>query len=99
MSNIRYKYSSLKEMDTNDDYNFYGVIYDASFPQPDENENAFTCTIKVIDPEINCLTYPHSLNDNLVHLIIKSSNKENLPFVHSVGDIIRVHRGIFVRVC
>ena len=95
MSNVKYKYQTLKEIDAGD-CNFYGIIYDATFPVLEDKENTFECILKIIDPDINCLTFPNNLNDNIIYLIIKSSEKENMPYIHSIGDIIRVHRGIFV---
>jgi hypothetical protein len=93
----RYKYSSLKELTQNcAEYNFYGVIYDASFPIYEEKDGQYHCTLRIIDPEINCLTYPQNLSENLILLTVKSSDKESLPYIHSVGEIIRVHRGVYV---
>ena len=97
MSQPKYKYHSIKEFNLPADYNFYGVIYDATFPVYEEKENLYHCTIKVIDMDVNCQTYPSNLSEHLINLIVKSSEKENLPYIHSVGDIIRVHRGVYVR--
>ena len=92
-------------MKTDGDYNFWGVIYDASFPiQEDNQHNAYKdntnityiCYLKLIDPTVNCISNPFDINEEIIHLIIKSSSKENLPFLHNIGDIIRVHRGVFV---
>jgi hypothetical protein len=96
MTSVKYKYNSIKELEKPGDYNFYGIIYDATFPLFEENENGYQCTLKIIDPDVNCLTFPNNLNDNLIYLIVKSSEKENLPYVHAIGDIIRVHRGVYV---
>jgi hypothetical protein len=96
MTTLKYKYTNIKDLNMDGYFNFYGVIYDATFPVYDEKENSYSATVKIIDQDVNCLTYPESLNDNIVYLIIKSSDKENLPFIHSIGDIIRVHRGNLV---
>jgi hypothetical protein len=98
MINTKYKYSSINEMTAPGDYNFYGIIYDASFPILEENQNRYECTIKIIDPDVNCLTHPTTLGDNLLNLVIKSNSKESIPHLHSVGDIIRVHRGNYVSI-
>jgi hypothetical protein len=95
--NVKYKYSSLNEMKEPGDYNFYGIIYDSTFPTLEEKENLYKCTIKIIDPDVNCLTHPTSLNENILLLNIKSNSKENMPYIHSIGDIIRVHRGNYVK--
>src|SRR5690349_13846464 len=94
--NIKYKYSSLKELDMMGDYNFYAVIYDAAFPRFDEKENVFITTIKVIDPSFNCITNPEDLNDQIITVTVKSSEKESMAFIHCIGDVIRVHRGVLV---
>jgi hypothetical protein len=103
----KYKYNTINEMKTDGDYNFYGVIYDASFPVQEDNKQnpyankdnqnpVYICYLKLIDPTVNCITNPFDLNEEIIHLIIKSSCKENLPYLHNIGDIIRVHRGVFV---
>ena len=33
--------------------------------------------------------------ENIIYLIIKSSEKENIPYIHHIGDIIRIHRGFY----
>ncbi len=92
----KYRYQSIKELERPGDCNFYGIIYDATFPVYEERENSYHCTLKIIDPDVNCLSFPNNLNENLINLNISSNDKENLPYVHSIGDIIRVHRGIYV---
>lgn len=96
----KYKYSTINEITKDGDYNFYGIIYDASFPLQEETQNGqtnFICYLKLIDPTVNCITNPYDLNEELIHLIIKSNSRDNLPFTHNIGDIIRVHRGVFVK--
>jgi len=92
-----YKYTNIKDISSPDNYNFYGVIYDASYPTNDETPYDYICIIKLIDTETNCLICPNNLQDELVTLIIKSNSKDNLPFIHNVGDIMRIHRGHYVR--
>jgi hypothetical protein len=96
MTTLKYKYTNIKDLNTDGYFNFYGVIYDATFPVFDDKENSYSATVKIIDQEVNCLSHPETLNDNIVYLNIKSSDKENLPFIHSIGDIVRVHRGNLV---
>jgi hypothetical protein len=93
-----YKYTSIKDIEQIDNYNFYGIIYDATFPAVDEISKHYVCNVKVIDPDINCLTNPSTLADNIVTLIIKSNTMEQLPFIHNIGDIIRIHRGHYVSI-
>ena len=100
MSGGNIKYSPIKDIIKEDakegDYNFYGIIYDASLPFLEENSDNYMCSIKIIDKEINLISHKNSLNKDILTLIIKSTYKENLPFVHCVGDIIRVHRAVYV---
>ena len=92
---ISYKYSTFNELIEQGEYNFLGIIYDASFPQQEENSQKYSCILKLIDQTTNCLTNPNDFSENIIYLIIKSNERENIPFVHHVGDIIRVHRGFY----
>ena len=96
------KYTLLKDIQEQGEYNFYGIIYDASFPKISEKSEKsqqssinFECSIKLIDQNINSLEYPDSteFNNNIKTLIIKSNYKEQIPFIHTIGDIIRVQHG------
>lgn len=91
-------YRSIKDLSETkqNDNNFYAVIYDATFPTQDTTPNNYICMVKVIDYDVNCLSYPNSLNENLLNIIIKSNCKENLPNIHNVGDILRIQKGIYV---
>ena len=46
----------------------------------------------MIDQYINSIKYPDSteFSNNIKTLIIKSNYKEQIPFIHTIGDIIRV---------
>ena len=92
---VKYKYSYLEDLKVQGEYNFYGVIYDASFPLEEATSKKYSCTLKLIDQTTNCLSDPNSFNDNIIYLTIKSSEKENIPYIHHIGDIIRVHRGFY----
>lgn len=100
MSGGSIKYTPIKEIIKDDakdgDYNFYGLIYDASLPMLEENSDNYMCSIKLIDREVNWISHKNSLNREILTLFIKSTSKENMPFVHCVGDIIRVHRAVYV---
>lgn len=95
IQSTKLKYVSLKELTINGDYNFYGIIYDATFPSQDDLPNQYYCSIKIIDKDINRLNNPNNFNDEIVNVIIKSNSKENLPYIHQFGDIIRIQRGKF----
>ena len=93
------KYTPFNEMIEPGEYNCYGIIYDASFPQNlEQSQPGFTkyeCTIKLIDQSINFLncTDSSSINNNIITLIIKSQFQEKIPYIHTIGDIIRIHSG------
>ena len=93
------KYTKLSEMTESGEYNCYGIIYDASFPQIQEQSqqgaSKYECTIKLIDENINFLTCSDvsTFNSNIITLIIKSQFKEKIPYIHTIGDIIRIHSG------
>ena len=95
------KYTKLSRMIESGEYNCYGIIYDASFPQIQEQSqqgaSKYECTIKLIDENINFLTSPDiaEFNSNVITLIIKSQFKEKIPYIHTIGDIIRIHSGIY----
>lgn len=92
-------YSFLKEMVYLGDYNFYGIIYDATYPSLEEyssSQRMYECSIKLIDPSMNCLTSSTDISHDIITLVIKSNIKEYMPFIHSIGDIIRVHLGSYV---
>ena len=97
--NTRYTYVKLNEITTpQEQYNFYGVIIDATYPNPeDNNPNEFVCSLKLIDQSINAKSNQTNFDDAVINVIIKSNSKENLPYVTAVGDIFRVHRGFYVR--
>lgn len=95
-------YSLFNELSSQKDYNFFGVIYDASFPIVEDSSSPspyYEITLKLIDPSMNCLTLPSSpnknVNDSILTLIIKSNLKECMPYIHSIGDIIRVRHGSY----
>jgi hypothetical protein len=96
IQNTKFRYATLKELINVGDYNFYAIIYDATLPAQDKNPNQYVCSIKVIDKEINRLNNPNSLQNEIVTIIIKSNSKDNLPYIHRFGDIIRIQRGNFM---
>ena len=95
------KYTKLSRMIESGEYNCYGIIYDASFPQIQEQSqqgaSKYECTIKLIDENINFLNCADvsTFNNNIITLIIKSQFKEKIPYIHTIGDIIRIHSGIY----
>ena len=92
---VKYKYTTFEDLREQGEYNFYAVILDASFPLEEATTSKYSCTLKLIDQTTNCLTNPNNFNDNIIYLTIKSSEKENIPYIHHICDIIRVHRGFY----
>ena len=103
--NLKYQYTTFDNLKVQGEYNFYGIIYDASFPKEQENHAIlpgtkeplpkYSCVLKLIDQSTNCLTNPVDFNENVITLIIQSNERENIPYAHQIGDIIRVHRGLY----
>lgn len=92
----KYEYENLKDLSEKRDAYFYGMIVDSTFPcKEDESDGVFVTVLKVIDHSQNFLNEPE-LSKNMVYVVIKSDLFESLPFSHNIGDIIRVHRGIYV---
>ena len=92
---IKYKYSIFSDLIEQGEYNFYGVIYDSTFPLEEATTGKYSCTIKLIDQSTNCLSNPNDFNENIIYLTIKSSEKENIPYIHNIGDVIRIHHGFY----
>lgn len=93
----KYEYQNLKELNTQQEAYFYGVIVDATFPAKEEPEgNVYVSTIKLIDHTINFLNDPHEIQDHMIYVTVKSDLIEYLPFIQHIGDLMRVHRGHYV---
>ena len=95
------KYTPFSEMIEPGEYNCYGIIYDASFPQNQDQSQGggikYECILKLIDQHINFINCSDlsSFNNNIITLIIKSQLKEKIPYIHTIGDIIRIQSGIY----
>ena len=86
----KYKYTSLADMTTSNQYNFYGIVIDSSFPSNNTlPEPHYECILKVID-----ISYTHS-SPIILTLIIKSRSKKQIPYIHKIGDVIRIINGTF----
>ena len=95
------KYTPFNEMIEPGEYNCFGIIYDASFPQNQDQAQPggtkYECILKLIDQHINFINSSDlsTFNNNIITLIIKSQFKEKIPYIHTIGDIIRIHSGIY----
>ena len=80
----RYNYHELNKapLSSADPVHFYGVITDATFPYK-VHADRFICSLKVIDP---------TTKNNHCQVVIYAKRFEDLPIVHRLGDVIRVHR-------
>jgi len=87
--NSKYEYVELSKasLASPDPCHFYGVIVDATFPYK-VHADRFICSLKVMDPTLNSKTK----NNEYAQVVIYAKRFEDLPIVHRLGDIIRVHR-------
>lgn len=101
--NLKFKYKSIEEIKSPGEYNFYGIIYDASLPTeeelPSEDDEIvpifkYTCEIKIIDQTTNFLV-DSKIFKNMVNLTITTDHKDYIPFITKIGEVIRVHHGIY----
>jgi len=86
----RYEYQELAKasLTSNDHQHVYGVIIDASFPYK-VNKEKYICSLKIVDPSLNASSKG---NDNYATVVIYAKRFEDLPIVHRIGDLIRLHR-------
>ena len=90
----KYKFSKFDDMKFDGEYNFYGIIFDAAFPIFLETPFPhYECILKLIDDTSDIST--EIQEENYITLIIKSQKKEEIPFVHNLGNIIRVIFGTY----
>lgn len=80
----KYNYVELQKasLASADPQHFYGVITDATFPYK-VHADRFICSLKVIDP---------TCKKDHCQVVIYAKRFEDLPIIHRVGDVIRVHR-------
>jgi len=87
VSGQRYAYTSLNNVPLssgpNVEHHIYGAIIDATFPYK-VSKDKFICSLKIVDNT-------HSGKD-YASVVIYAKRFEDLPIVHRVGDIIRLHR-------
>lgn len=81
----RYDYEELGKVSvtSSDTHHVYGVIVDATFPYKTNNDK-FICSLKIVDPSLN--------GKEFASVVFYAQRFENLPIVHRLGDIIRLHR-------
>lgn len=73
---------------------FYATIIDATFPYK-TNKQRFICSLKIVDPSLHIKGAKSGDKSNdFATLVLYAHKFEDLPIVHRIGDIIRVHRSI-----
>jgi len=84
-SGQRYTYTALNNVavSSNAEHHVYGVIIDATFPYK-VSKDRFICSLKIVDNTHNGKEH--------ASVVIYAKRFEDLPIVHRVGDIIRLHR-------
>ncbi|TNV79559.1 hypothetical protein FGO68_gene16809 [Halteria grandinella] len=86
-----YEYTPLKDcvVGTDQTWNFYAVVLDATFPHKSFRSDRFVCQMRIADPNSKFDS------DGIVQhctLMFFARRFEDLPVSQRVGDIIRVHR-------
>nr|AAC27615.1 alpha telomere binding protein [Oxytricha trifallax] len=71
---------------------FYAVVIDATFPYK-TNQERYICSLKIVDPSLY-LKKEKGTGDNSDYatLVLYAKRFEDLPIIHRLGDIIRIHR-------
>jgi hypothetical protein len=87
----KYIYTKLSEAepDSNESYNLYAVIVDATLPY--KTNSRHVCSLKVMDPTLY-LSEDDKDTKSCANVVIYAKKSEDLPVVSKIGDIIRVHR-------
>ena len=71
---------------------FYGVIIDATFPYKTKG-GRYICSLKVVDPSLHVKNQKGTGDaSDYATVVLYSKAFEDLPIIHRIGDIIRVHR-------
>jgi len=71
---------------------FYGVVIDATFPYK-TNQDRYICSLKIVDPSLYIKSQKGTGDaSDYATLVLYAKRFEDLPIIHRLGDIIRVHR-------
>lgn len=71
---------------------FYGVVIDATFPYK-TNSDRYICSLKIVDPSLYIKSQKGTGDSSdYATLVLYAKRFEDLPIIHRLGDIIRVHR-------
>lgn len=86
----KYEYTDLNKAShiSGEWHNFFGVVVDATFPYK-TNKEKYVCSLKIVDASLHAKS---ATSGEHATLVIYANRFEDLPIVHRIGDIIRVHR-------
>jgi len=77
---------------SNEAQHFYAVVIDATFPYK-TNQDRYICSLKIVDPSLYLKSQKGTGDaSDYATLVLYAKRFEDLPIIHRVGDIIRVHR-------
>lgn len=75
-----------------DPQHFYAVVIDATFPYK-TNQERYICSLKIVDPSLYIKGQKGTGDgSDYATLVLYAKRFEDLPIIHRIGDIIRVHR-------
>ena len=68
------------------------MVIDATFPYK-TNQERYICSLKIVDPSLYLKSQKGTGDaSDYATLVLYAKRFEDLPIIHRVGDIIRVHR-------
>jgi hypothetical protein len=71
---------------------FYAAVIDATFPYK-TNQDRYICSLKIVDPSLYVKSQKGTGDSSdYATLVLYAKRFEDLPIIHRLGDIIRVHR-------
>lgn len=77
---------------SNEAQHFYAVVIDATFPYK-TNQERYICSLKIVDPSLYLKSQKGTGDSSdYATLVLYAKRFEDLPIIHRIGDIIRVHR-------
>lgn len=94
VAGAKYNYSELAKISltSTDKHHVYGVIIDATFPYK-VNKTQYVCSLKVVDQSLHVTGQKGTSSaSDYATVVIYAHHFEDLPIVHRLGDMIRLHR-------
>ena len=75
-----------------DPQHLYAVVIDATFPYK-TNQDRYICSLKIVDPSLYIKSQKGTGDaSDYATLVLYAKRFEDLPIIHRIGDVIRVHR-------